>query len=302
LVKRKKGFTLIELLVVVAIIALLISILLPSLSRARELSKRLVCGANVKGIGTSCKIYANENDEIWPLPDFNESTTTPKVWYDLTGGTGYVGLGIARNLLSNDTTTQLSVTRAFWILVRTGEVTPKQYICPSSGDQPDGSNAETYYDFENITKVSYGYRVPYGPTDTRPSENLDSRMIVAADKGPVGTGAIDASRLNEILTTIFLASAPADWVAFNSPNHGGKGQGEGQNCLFADGHATFERKPIAGIDSDNIYTAFIPNANIGLNVNRLRGTVTFNTTWYPGQNALGPGTADYSSTDALIYP
>src|SRR3990172_3579381 len=68
--KRFRGFTLIELLVVIAIIALLISILLPSLSRARELSKRLVCASNVKGIGTSGKIYANDNGEKWPTPPF----------------------------------------------------------------------------------------------------------------------------------------------------------------------------------------------------------------------------------------
>ena len=68
--RKPNAFTLIELLVVIAIIALLISILLPSLSRARELSKRLVCASNIKGIGTSAKIYANDNTEQWPIPPF----------------------------------------------------------------------------------------------------------------------------------------------------------------------------------------------------------------------------------------
>jgi prepilin-type processing-associated H-X9-DG protein len=43
-----------------------VSILLPSLSRARELSKRLVSGSNIKGAMTSCKIYANENAGKFP--------------------------------------------------------------------------------------------------------------------------------------------------------------------------------------------------------------------------------------------
>ena len=54
------GFTLIELLVVVSIIALLVSILLPSLARARELAKRAVCSANLRSLGTASHMYATE--------------------------------------------------------------------------------------------------------------------------------------------------------------------------------------------------------------------------------------------------
>jgi len=59
------GFTLIELLVVVAIIALLISILLPSLSRAREQAKMTTCLANLKTLGTASAAYIlNEKERF----------------------------------------------------------------------------------------------------------------------------------------------------------------------------------------------------------------------------------------------
>ncbi len=59
---RHRGFTLIELLVVISIIALLIAILLPALSRARESSRRITCASNLRQFGLTANMYANDHD------------------------------------------------------------------------------------------------------------------------------------------------------------------------------------------------------------------------------------------------
>ena len=72
--KRGKGFTLIELLVVVAIIALLLSILLPALGRAREIAQRVVCGTSLRGIHMAMVTYASGHQDRFPVAGSSEST------------------------------------------------------------------------------------------------------------------------------------------------------------------------------------------------------------------------------------
>ena len=83
--RRIRAFTLVELLVVIGIIALLISILLPALAKARQQANVIVCSSQLRQIGFALSFYTSENKGLLPWGVIYRANVTPdnqeSYWY-----------------------------------------------------------------------------------------------------------------------------------------------------------------------------------------------------------------------------
>ncbi len=260
---KRKAFTLVELLVVIAIIAMLLAILMPALNKVREMAYRMVCATNLSGMGKAMLTYSQDYEEEYPRAG--------------TGGCEWDNVGLLGWTWDDPydypaTNEDATVSASLYLLVKYGDVTPKQFICKATNDKKfdlsnypqrsgDCSELEDAWDFgDHLTStkvgpwdhVSYSYQWPYSIYSAHAASSPS--LAIMADKNPwydddtqVTVKMIELS--TDPLTKDEFISRD-NVVAANSANH----DGEGQNVLFNDIHVDWSRNPCAGLEEDNIYT------------------------------------------------
>ena len=216
---RTFGFTLIELLVVISIIALLIGILLPALSSAREAARAITCSSNERQQGIVLLTYANDNDQTLPLvqPDVGPTSNDDR-WWVLLAREDYVNLSNP----ANPTNDQFR-----W--VQADEV--DYYLCPTSREILGGGGQ------------TCGYRMSGWFDDVAPhgSGPVELSSVIGTSEVLLVSEPEEATPLPPNLVPRDPNAVPNvfPWVGI------GAWHSDGVNMLFVDGHvANADREAI----------------------------------------------------------
>ncbi len=198
----RPGFTLVELLVVIAIISLLLSILVPSLSKARSMACRIKCAHNLKQINLAVNMYLNGNEDTYPCA---EDPLPAGYW--LWMGRGW------RYYLEPYLSTKVS------------KANPSVLFCPEDPADKDKYEA-----------TSYAYSMAFYHS---PQQNDDMNDKSDTYSNPQPSIPQQCDNVANPSGKILIGEWSSNHSPINEDDNGWWTWEGRRNCLFADGHIRF---------------------------------------------------------------
>lgn len=223
--RRPRAFTLVELLVVIGIIALLIAILMPSLSKARQIAVRIKCATNLKNVGNAMTMYTQQYG-YYPACNGFAGAGPYAVWPTRL-----------RPFVNKD-------QQVFWCPAQESGFQWQKFVKGTATVAQSGFGYDEGEVLLNVFTVpfSYGYN-DWGTGEVSgPKANELQRGLGGDVSGGLNSGEIRVSRVRNASDMIAVADNTTDGIwDFNiDPKDGheapGKIHNKGCNVLFADGH------------------------------------------------------------------
>jgi len=158
-----RAFTLIDVLVSIAVIAILISLLLPSLAKVNETARRVVCQSNIRQVGLGVVMYADDWNGFLP----------PSVFMDVAGSQpGPRQAPAPQNMVAVRVTENPNLWDGLGVLFQHGYVSaPKVFYCPSHiGENSYPRYAQLFDDSDGEIICNYHFRGAGPVRPARPGE------------------------------------------------------------------------------------------------------------------------------------
>lgn len=216
--RHSRGFTLTELLVVIGIIAVLIALLLPALSKARAAVRRVACASNLHQLGVAIHAYANESQGAIPFGP----AAPPMSFFNFYPVTGNV-----TSLISIESGAPCG---AGLLIERFLSATPRVLFCPGA-DQGDIADSQLALFGKQQAQSDYYYRHASGGDAYNPPPLTHLRLAALGDNA-------DAQPIRALAMDVQFIADPAlgTLSIYTRTAH----ERKWSNVLYSDGHVAVQ--------------------------------------------------------------